>query len=192
MSAMKSIMMGTLRGSPNPPALAPVGEADLRSIRGRAKLRWLARIASCVALILLSTGAAAWADQGFYEIQKTEPKVTAGDKGKASLTIATKNGWHVNAEAPITVALTAPAGINVPKPKLSRSDLAASSTESARFDIPFEATEAGQKVIACEAKFVICQESACKPVKETLALNIDVAPPAAAKPSKAKGKTKAK
>jgi hypothetical protein len=117
----------------------------------------------------------------YYEIKKDEPKVTAGAKAKASVTIATKNGWHVNAEAPITVALTAPAGITVPKPKLSRADLAASSASSARFDIPFEASEAGQKVISCEAKFVICQESACKPVKETLALNIDVAPAAKSK-----------
>ena len=142
-----------------------------------------------LALLLLAAGAAR-ADQTFYEIKKNEPKVTAGGKAQASVTIATKNGWHVNAEAPITIALTPPAGITVPKPKLSRGDLAASSAESARFDIPFEATEAGQKVIACEAKFVICQESACKPVKETLALNIDVAPPAAAKPAKGKGKKK--
>ena len=140
------------------------------------------------ALIFLAAGAAA-ADKPLYEIQKTEPKVAAGGTAKASLTIATKNGWHMNAEAPITIALTPPAGITVPKPKLSRGDLAASSAESARFDIPFEAKEAGQQVIACEAKFVICQESACKPVKETLALNIEVAPAgAAAKPGKGKKK----
>jgi len=138
-----------------------------------------------LALLLLAAGAAR-ADQTFYEIKKSEPKVAAGGKAQASVTIATKNGWHVNAEAPITIALTAPAGISVPKPKLSRGDLAASSAESARFDIPFEASEAGQKAITCEAKFVICQESACKPVKETLALNIEVTPAGApaAKPGK--------
>ena len=119
---------------------------------------------------------AARADAPLYEIKKTEPKVTQGSKGTASLTIAARNGWHVNAEAPITVALTPPAGISVAKPKLSRGDLAQSSPDSARFDIAFEATEAGPKVIAAEAKFVMCQESACKPVKETLALNIEVKP----------------
>jgi len=55
-----------------------------------------------------------------------------------------------------------------------RADLAASTKESARFDVAFEAAEAGAKVISAEARFVICQETACKPVKETLALNIEV------------------
>jgi hypothetical protein len=138
---------------------------------------------ACTAL----TGAVR-ADAPLYEIKKTEPKVTAGAKATASLTIAARNGWHVNAEAPITVALTPPAGISVAKPKLSRGDLAQSSPDSARFDIPFEATETGQKVIAAEARFVMCQESACKPVKETLALNIEVKPAVAA--AGAKGKKK--
>jgi hypothetical protein len=133
---------------------------------------------------------AARAEGPLYEIKKIEPKVAAGAKATASLTIATKNGWHVNAEAPITVALTPPAGISVPKAKLVRADLAQSTAESARFDIPFEASEAGAKVITAEAKFVICQESACKPVKETLALNIDVAPAVAAGAPKATNKKK--
>jgi hypothetical protein len=129
------------------------------------------------------------ADAKLYEIKKTEPKVATGTKGTASLTIATKGGWHMNAEAPISLTLSQPAGISLPKPKFARADLAASTKESARFDIPFEATEAGPKVINAEAHFVICQESACKPVKETLALNIDVTPAVADKASpKAKKK----
>ena len=47
-----------------------------------------------------------------------------------------KGGWHVNDEAPISVALTTPAGVTVKKAKLTRADLAASSKESARFDSP--------------------------------------------------------
>ena len=43
-----------------------------------------------------------------YEIKKTEPKVAVGATATASLTITAKAGWHVNAEAPITVALTRP------------------------------------------------------------------------------------
>jgi hypothetical protein len=118
--------------------------------------------------------------------------VARGAKGAASGTLATQGGWHMNAEAPIQSNLTAPAGISLPKPKLARGDLAASTTESARFDIPFDATETGQKVINAEAHFVICQASACKPVKETLALNIEVTPPAAAAPTASKAKPSAK
>jgi DsbC/DsbD-like thiol-disulfide interchange protein len=130
------------------------------------------------------------ADGATHEIRKTEPKVAVGAPGHASLTIAAKNGWHVNAEAPITVSLSsADAALTVAKPKLSRADLAESTQVTARFDIPVTAaagTAAGKKTINAEARFVMCQESACKPVKETLALNVEVT--AAADPTAVKGK----
>jgi hypothetical protein len=50
-------------------------------------------------------------------------------------------------------------------------------------------------VIAAEARFVLCQEQACKPIKETRSLNIDVsaaAPPPAPAKAKAGKKTKPK
>jgi len=130
---------------------------------------------------VLAAGAAAGGDAALYEIKKTEPKVAVGATATASLTIHAKAGWHVNAEAPITVALTPPAGVTLQKAKLTRADLAQSSQESARFDIPVSATEAGKKTISAEARFVLCQEQACKPVKETLVLALDVAPAVAAK-----------
>jgi hypothetical protein len=129
---------------------------------------------------------AARAEDKLYEIKKTDAKVAVGGKATTSVTIAAKNGWHVNGEAPITLSLTPPAGLTLPKTKLARADLAASTQESARFDVAFEAAEVGPKVIAAEAHFVICQESACKPVKETLTLNVDVSAAAPAKDKAAK------
>ena len=130
-------------------------------------------------------GPTAYADAPTHEIHKTEPK--------ASLTIAAKNGWHVNAEAPITVSLkSSDAGLTVAKEKMTRADLAESTQTAARFDIALTCAAdaaAGPKTINAEAKFVMCQESACKPVKETLALAIEVTAPAAAGGPKA-GKTK--
>jgi hypothetical protein len=149
----------------------------------------MTRIASVflVAAALVSS-ARAQAEDKLYEIKTSETKVAVGAKGAASVTIATLHGWHVNGEAPITLSLTAPAGVTLPKTKLVRADLAASSIASARFDVAFEASEPGAKVIPVEAHFVICQETACKPVKETLSLNIDVA---SAAPAKAAPKGKA-
>jgi hypothetical protein len=135
-------------------------------------------------LPLVAGATAAGAAESLYEITKVEPKVAVGATGMASLTIKVKGGWHVNDEAPISVALTMPAGVTVKKAKLTRADLAASSKESARFDIPISATEAGKKTIGAEAHFVLCQEQACKPVKETVTLAIEVTPPAAAKKKK--------
>jgi hypothetical protein len=140
-----------------------------------AKLKLPALLLAAIALPSLQTTPAR-AEGKLYEIKKTDPKVAAGARGTASVTIAAKGGWHMNAEAPITVKLTPPAGISVPKPKLGRGDLAASTAESARFDIAFDALETGQKVMNAEAHFVICQETACKQVSETVALNIEVTP----------------
>ena len=122
-----------------------------------------------LAVLSLWAGPTAYADAPTHEIRKTEPKVAAGGHASASLTIAAKNGWHVNAEAPITVSLK----------KMTRADLAESTKDAARFDIPLSCAAdatAGPKTINAEAKFVMCQESACKPVKETLALDIEVTP----------------
>ena len=140
---------------------------------------------------VLAAGFSTAADS-LYEIKKTEPKVAVGATATASLTITAKAGWHVNDKAPITVALTAPAGVTVPKAKLTRADLAQSSKETARFDIPVSATEAGKKTINAEARFVLCQEQACKPVKETLALAVDITPAAAETPPKGLKKSKHK
>jgi hypothetical protein len=145
-------------------------------------MRRFAFFASFASTVALATAALA-ASESLYEIKKTEPKVAVGATATASLTITAKAGWHVNAEAPITVALTAPAGVTVQKAKLTRADLAQSTQESARFDIPVSATEAGKKTISAEAHFVLCQEQACKPVKETLALAVEITPPAAAPPA---------
>ena len=131
---------------------------------------------------VLATGVSSASD-ALYEIKKTEPKVAVGATATATLTITAKAGWHVNGEAPISVALTAPAGVTLQKLKLTRSDLAQSTPEAARFDIPVSATEAGKKTINAEARFVLCQEQACKPVKEPLALALDIAPAAAAAPA---------
>ncbi|HVZ71094.1 MAG TPA: hypothetical protein VHJ20_01860 [Polyangia bacterium] len=148
-------------------------------------------VTALIVTAALSVASGARAEDKLYEIKKTEPKAAVGAKGTASVTLEALHGWHVNGEAPITLALTPPPGVTLPKTKLARADLAASTEESARFDVAFEASEVGTKVIPVEARFVICQGTvACKPVKETLSLNIDVA--AAAAPEKAKPGKKAK
>ena len=114
--------------------------------------------------------------EDIYEIKKADVKATVGAKGTTSLTIAAKSGWHVNEEAPLSLKLLPEAGISVDKAKLSRSDLAQSTKDLARFDVAFTASEPGKKTINAEASFVMCQATTCKPVKEKLAFAVDVAP----------------
>ncbi len=150
----------------------------------------MTRLILALALVGAAAPAARAADEALYEITKTDLKVAVGGTATTSLTIRVKGGWHVNGEAPISIALTPAAGLSVKKAKLTRADLAASTADSARFDIPVSATEAGKKTINAEAHFVICQEQACKPVKETLALAVDVTPAGAATGTRKTAKTR--
>ena len=140
------------------------------------------------ALALLAAPAARAGKE--YEVKTdAEVKAAPGAPAKTSVTLVAQDGWHMNEEAPITLTLTPDAGVSVAKPKLGREDLVAKSKESAKFDVAFTAAEAGKKTVAGEARFVVCKETACKPVKEKLAWTIDVAaaaPAAAAKGGKKK------
>jgi DsbC/DsbD-like thiol-disulfide interchange protein len=140
------------------------------------------------ALTLVLAGSSRATD-GSYDVSKTDASLTAGTKGKASVTISAKKGWHLNAEAPLTLKLLPAAGVEVDKAKLGRSDLAASNETSARFDVAMTASEPGKKTVEAEAGFVLCQEDSCRPVKEKITFAVDVtAPPAA--PTKRSSKKK--
>jgi hypothetical protein len=136
----------------------------------------------------LMTASRAVAADDSYDVKAKTAKATVGEKATASVTIASKKGWHLNAEAPLTLKLTPGPGVTVDKPKLTRADLAASSDTSARFDVALAASNPGTSEITAEAGFVLCQESECRPIKEKLVIGVDALPakPLADKPSKAK------
>jgi hypothetical protein len=122
--------------------------------------------------LLLASALPARADDT-YQVSKTDAVVTVGSKGKASVTIAAKKGWHLNAEAPLTLRLATTPGLETEKAKLGRSDLAQSNETQARFDVAVTAAEPGKKTLEAEASFVLCQEDSCRPVKEKVTLAVE-------------------
>ena len=129
-------------------------------------------------LLTLCLAGSSRAGDASYEVSKTDASLTAGGKGKASVTISAKKGWHLNAEAPLTLKLLPAPGVEVDKAKLGRADLALSNETSARFDVGLTAAEPGKKTVEAEAGFVLCQEDSCRPIKEKVSLAVDVASPA--------------
>jgi hypothetical protein len=115
-----------------------------------------------------------------HEVIAPPAQGRVGAKGRTAVTLTGKNGWHLNEQAPVTLKLTPSTGLAVDKQKLGRKDLVEDTKDRARFDIPFVASKSGPQTIEAEAAFVICQEAACKPVKEKVTLAVEVAP--AAKP----------
>lgn len=142
------------------------------------------------ALPLWAVGTARAADT--YDVSKTDGKAAIGQKASATVTIQGKNGWHVNEDAPFTVKLLPSAGVNVDKPKLTRSDLAEANKDRARFDVGFTGSAAGPHTIGAEANFVMCQASACQPVKERITLAVDISAAAPTPEGKSEGKKPSK
>ena len=124
-------------------------------------------------LLALRWAGPALAADDTYEIGKTRAQVVVGSKATTSVTITAKKGWHLNAEAPLTLKLVPGATVTVDKSKLARGDLALSNESTARFDVALVALAPGSQSIDAEAGFVLCQESACRPIKEKLVLDID-------------------
>jgi hypothetical protein len=150
-----------------------------------ARAPWLT-----LALCLTTVGAARLAaaeearHEALHQVSTSPTKAAVGTPGKARVTLQAKNGWKMNAEAPVSLKVTAPPGVTVEKPKLGRKDLAESHKDSAAFDVGFVASEPGSKAIDGEASFVICQESACKQVKEKVTMNVEVAAATKKKPTR--------
>lgn len=145
--------------------------------------------AACVAWLVLAS-ATAWAGDDAYEVKPSPVKATLGEKATATVAIATKKGWHLNAEAPLTLRLTPGPGITIEKPRLSRADLAASTDASARFDVALVAARAGHGEVQAEAGFVICQETLCRPIKEKVVIGVETSPPGAPAKQPAKSRKK--
>ncbi|MGA7742601.1 MAG: hypothetical protein ABSF35_08350 [Polyangia bacterium] len=154
-------MFPTTTRSANPPRLAA------------ASLAWL---------VLAGTTVLA-ADEAF-EVKPGQVKATLGEKATASVTIATKKDWHLNAEAPLTLKLTPDPDITVEKPRLVRADLAASTDSTARFDVALVASKEGHGEVKAEAGFVICQETICRPIKEKVVISVETSAPGAPRPVK--------
>lgn len=129
-------------------------------------------IASAIAATLFLARTAAAADDS-YQVTTTGAAATVGTKAKADVTILAKKGWHLNAEAPLTLKLTPTPGVDVDRPKLGRADLALSTESTARFEVAMTASEPGKKAVAAEASFVLCQEESCRPIREKLTLALD-------------------
>ncbi len=125
-----------------------------------------------------------------YQVTKTDAVVAVGSPGKASVTVLAKQGWHINAEAPLTLKLGSTPGLQTDKTKLGRADLALSSDTQARFDVGVTASEPGKRTLEADLGFVLCQESACRPIKEKVTLGVDCTDAKKAEaPKKAKKKS---
>jgi len=113
-------------------------------------------------------------DEPSFEL-RSDPAVPyqAGQEGHVGIRLTARGHHHVNQDYPISVQITAPDGVTLPRATLARGDAAEFSEALARFDVPFTAP-AGHHELRALVDFAVCTPESCMPDTRTLAIAVDV------------------
>ncbi len=116
---------------------------------------------------------ARWVDTGFELDSSTPGALAADQEGHFDIRLAATGIYHVNQDYPISVQITAPDGVTLPRATLARPDAAEFSERVARFEVPIVAP-AGHHDLRAVVDFAVCTDEGCMPDTRTLAIGIDV------------------
>lgn len=116
---------------------------------------------------------ASWDEASFLLRSEPVGAFQAGTEGHLAIRLEARGNHHVNQEYPISIQLTAPTGVVLPRATLGRPEAAEFTEALARFDVPFTAT-AGHHELRALVDFAVCTPESCMPDTRTLAISIDV------------------
>lgn len=116
---------------------------------------------------------ASWEDTGFRLDASANGPFTAGEEGNFEIRLAATGIYHVNQEYPISVEITGPDGVTLPRATLGRAEAAVFNEQLARFEVPFVAGS-GQHDLRAVVDFAVCTDEGCMPDRRTLAVALNV------------------
>ena len=103
-----------------------------------------------------------------YRINVEAPAQTkVGQQAEFRIVLLPAPGYHVNQEFPFEIALDA-ADVSLGKQKLAKADAQKFSQDEARFAVGFVAKKPGEVAFTAKARFAVCTEKDCWPMRETL------------------------
>lgn len=127
------------------------------------------------------TGAAIEAEAGpvaedpTFELRATASgPYAAGEEGTFQIQLTPRGRYHVNQDFPMNIALDGPDGVALPAEDLGNAQAAEFTEETARFEVPFTPSAAGEHRVTAEVDFAVCTPEACMPDRRTLALVLPV------------------
>lgn len=131
---------------------------------------------------LLLSSALAFAEDGVkgrgtdYNIDTSASStaIKVGERGKLVIAILPINGREIHKQAPLSIALRAPAGVVLDKAKLGRGDVTKDSKERLELSVNFSAKSAGDQNVEATASFFICTEKWCQRATENITVTIHV------------------
>jgi hypothetical protein len=129
------------------------------------------------AAMLLFIGFAAVSNPKNYtiDLSQTTKEVKSGQSGQVYLHIVPADGFKVSAEAPLKINLAAE-GLKLHKTKLGHDDAKDKKSTAPEFGVKFAAPEEGDKSVAIDATFFVCDERICERKQEKISVAINVTP----------------
>lgn len=112
--------------------------------------------------------------QGFVVDVQLPAGVQVGTAAKAKVVLKPTSGYHVNKDFPTALTVSAPAGVEVGRPKLGAKDAAQFEEAGAVFEVEFLPKEAGTKDFTAIFKFAVCTATTCDPKNEKLAWSVPI------------------
>lgn len=119
--------------------------------------------------------AAAVAEDPSFELRASASgPYTAGEAGSFGIQLTPRGEYHVNEQFPLRVRPCAGEGVTLPSPELDNEDAAEHTEQTARFDVPFTASEAGEHRVSAVVDFAVCTPETCIPETRTVAVLLPV------------------
>ncbi len=99
-------------------------------------------------------------------------KVKKGAAAHARVEVVPRSDAHVSPDAPISLTVSADAGVKLSKEKLTRADAKETKAKGVEFDVPFTAQSKGE--LKGALTFFICTDKLCERQKRDVAVAVEV------------------
>ena len=128
-----------------------------------------------IALALAGLLAASPDVSGTYRIEAPKVlKLRKGEVAHAKVEVVPRSDAHVSPDAPLTMIVSAGPALDLPKPKLGRTDAKPTEVKGVEFEVPFVGKQPGKDELKAQMTFFICTEKLCERQKREVALAVVV------------------
>lgn len=108
-----------------------------------------------------------------FELTASLPSTSKpGASIELTLALVPATGRKINDEFPLSITVTAPPEVKVPRAKLGRADARVFGETRAVFPIALIPSTAGARTITLDVRFAVCSDRACEPQHESIAVSL--------------------
>lgn len=137
--------------------------------------RTLTALSFSSALLFSCKGEAAEVDPSkLYRVEASASQVKAGEIGTFHLAIRPLGDAHVKPETPFKGKLSATGPLTLSKAEIGYADHSKVENQGPVFDIPFQATAAGEGEIRADLTFFVCTAELCQRTVNQVSIPVQV------------------